>query len=195
MNAPRGELVFHRRVPLAPGADRLLPLSDLAKSAPEVYANAIAKYDETPERRLLRDASIPHIDRTWIEVVFFTPIHPHAIWATWRELSGNDLPAIEYWAVPATLLPDPAVLLERRLSPAGGAIHPDDVAWFDRDTFRTATETTPASREWLADLAERGASGAWFNRTPHVLVGAPVALDGAHVVGWEQHTSWCDCAN
>jgi len=108
--------VFHVRTPLAPGTDALLPLDALRTLDPPAYARAIAKYDDTPERRRLRDTVVPLIAKRWTEVVFLSPVHPHATWRAWREISGRALPPVEFWAIPVDDVPSDAVVFDRRRS-------------------------------------------------------------------------------
>lgn len=178
--------VFHQRTRLAPGTTQLLPTDALAEIDPAAHARAIAKYDDSPERRRLRDTEIPGTGRRWTGVVFLSPIHPHTIWETWRKAGGRELPATEFWRIPVSALPDGCVVFDRHLSVTGDPIDPREVTPLDRDTFRTAVETTPENAEWLQDLVRRGRSGAWFNRTPHVLSPEPVDLDQAEVISWDR---------
>lgn len=181
--------VFHMCTRLTPGTTQLLPLDALADVDPEAHARAITKitkYDDTPERRRLRDTEIPGTGRRWTGVVFLSPIHPHAIWEAWRRAGGKELPAIEFWRVPVRALPDGCVVFDRHLSVTGDPIDPREVTPLDRDTFRTALETTPGNSAWLQELVRRGRSGAWFNKTPHVLSPGPVGLDQAEVITWNR---------
>lgn len=177
--------VFHVRTPLAPGTDSLLPLSALKTLDPDAYAGAMAKYDDTPDRRRLRDTVVPVIERAWTEVVFLSPVHPHATWRTWRELSGRSLPRVEFWAIPAADLPADTVVFDRQRSLTGDPIDPRDVASFDPDSYEAALEVPPANREWLENLVAAGHSGAWFNLIPHVLTAGPVPLTNARVLSWD----------
>lgn len=85
--------VVHARTAANAAADSVLPLSELAASDPAAYERALAKYDDTPERRRLRDTWIPLLEARWTEAVFLTPIHPHAIWRAWRDITGTELPS------------------------------------------------------------------------------------------------------
>lgn len=183
------DCVFHARVGLAAGTSSLLPLSDLAGTDPTAYRDAIAKYDDTPERRRLRDTVIPGLDRSWTEAVFLSPVHPHAIWQAWFEIRGRRRPPMEFWAIPAVDLPDGTVLLDRALTETGDRIDPREVSPFVRAAHRALLTTTPQNRAWLEEMARRGVSGAWFHGIPHVLAPGPVALDRAHVVSWEVEPS------
>lgn len=176
--------VFHLRVPLAAGTASLLPLSALASIDTTAYARAIAKYDDTPERRRLRDTRIPVIDRLWTEVVFLSPVHPHAIWTAWYEITGRERSTMEFWEVPASSLPAGAVWLDRTITSTGDAIDPSEVRPFDAATFQTQMTTTDANRDWLGSLARSGRSGAWFHGIPHILSPAAVPLDRANVRDW-----------
>ncbi|QAY58593.1 hypothetical protein ET475_00300 [Microbacterium protaetiae] len=176
--------VFHVRTPLTPGTDSLLPLSALCTLDPDAYARAMAKYDDTPERRRLRDTVVPLIERAWTEVVFLSPVHPHATWRAWRELSGRALPSVEFWAIPASDLPDDTVVFDRQRSLVGDPIDPRDVASFDLVTYEASLEVPHANREWLGNLVAAGHSGAWFNLIPHVLTAGPVPLTNARVISW-----------
>ncbi|WP_033210322.1 hypothetical protein [Gryllotalpicola ginsengisoli] len=178
--------VFHARVGLAAGTDRLVPLSELAHLDPAAHDAALAKYDDTPERQRLRDTVIPIIGRRWTEVVFLSPVHPHAIWQAWRELTGQELAPLPFWAIPVAALPTETVVFTRARSAVGDPIHPDEVTALDKGSFRTALQTTPENRDWLASLAARGAKGAWFNGTPHVLAGGDVSLRDAQTISWEE---------
>lgn len=177
--------VFHVRTPLVPGTDSLLPLSALRILDPDGYATAMAKYDDTPERRRLRDTVVPVIDKGWTDVVFLSPVHPHATWRTWRQLSGRSLPKVEFWAIPASDLPADTVVFDRQRSLVGDPIDPRDVASFDAMTYEVSLEVPAANREWLENLAAAGHSGAWFNLIPHVLTAGPVPLGNARVISWD----------
>lgn len=175
-------VVFHQRVPLV--GDALVPASDLAAIDPAGYARAMAKYEDTAERQRLRETAIPGTGRSWTEVVFLSPVHPHAIWRAWREVRGKELPRVEFWAIPAVDLPRGTVVLDRTVSAVGDPIDPSEVTPFDAASFETATEVPPANRAWLEEMVRRGVSGAWFHGIPHVLAPGMVPLGGARVVGW-----------
>lgn len=82
------EFVYHAVVDLLPGTDALLPVSALRGIDEAAYRRAISKYDDTPERRRLAQTQIPVIDRGWTEVVFLSPVHPHAIWSAWMKIAS-----------------------------------------------------------------------------------------------------------
>lgn len=177
-------VVFHARVPLAPGTSSLLSASALAAVDSEAHRVALEKYDDTPERRRLRDTVIPGMRRRWTEVVFLSPVHPHAIWRAWREITGRERPDMEFWEIPAAVLPEGTVVLDRTLTATGDPLDPREVMPFDRRTHRAALETTPANRAWLEECARRRVSGAWFHGIPHVLSPEPVPLGAARVISW-----------
>src|SRR5690625_6170817 len=56
--------VFHARSSRNASADELTSLSALAFSNPDAYADALSKYDDTPERRRLRDTWIRSEEHT-----------------------------------------------------------------------------------------------------------------------------------
>lgn len=176
--------VFHQRADLV--GEVLVPASDLADIDPAVYGRAMSKYDDTPERRRLRDTVIPGLGRGWTEVVFLSPVHPHAIWRAWREIRGRELPRAEFWAIPADDLPHGTVVLDRTVSAVGDPIEPAEVAPFDPASFTSAMEVPAANRAWLEEMVRRGVSGAWFHGIPHVLAPGAVPLHRAHVISWEQ---------
>lgn len=180
------DAVFHARVRLARGTTSLLPVSQLAAVDADAHRAAVAKYDDTAERRRLRDTVIPRMARTWTEVVFLSPVHPHAIWRAWREITGRERADMEFWAIPAADLPEGTMILDRTLTATGDPIDPREVRPFDRRAHRTALDTPAANRQWLEECARRRVSGAWFHGVPHVLSPAAVPLDRARVV------SWCD---
>lgn len=176
--------VFHACVPLARGTTSLLPLDDLAAVDPAAAQDALAKYDDTAERRRLRDTVIPVLDRRWTAVVFLSPVHPHAIWRAWREIRGRERPDLLFWAIPSVDLPEGSVVLDRSSTATGDPIDPTEVTPFDRYAHRASTTTTPANRAWLEQCARQGVSGAWFHGIPHVLAPGPVPLDRARVISW-----------
>lgn len=176
--------LFHLRVPLAAGTAALLPLRSLSEVDPVAHAAALAKYDDTPERRRLRDTRIPVVDRLWTEVVFLSPVHPHAIWRTWWEITGRERGPMEFWAVPATSLPAGAAWLDRTITATGDPIDSREARGFDAARFQTMMTTTERNRAWLTELAASGRSGAWFHGIPHVVVPGPVAVADAPVVDW-----------
>ena len=177
--------VFHVRTPLVPVTDELLPLGALRTLDPAAYARAIAKYDDTPERRRLRDTVVPLVEKRWTEVVFLSPVHPHATWRAWRKISGRALPPVEFWAIPVDDVPSDAVVFDRRRSLVGDPIDVRDVASLDPESYETGMDVPPANREWLENLAAAGHSGAWFNLVPHVLTAGPVPLANARVISWD----------
>lgn len=177
-------VVFHQRVELV--GDVLVPASDLADIDPAGYARAMSKYDDTPERQRLKVTEIPGLARTWTEVVFLSPVHPHAIWRAWREIRGRELPRAEFWAIPADDLPHGTLVLDRTVSAVGDPLDPAEVAPFDPASFTTATEVPAANRAWLEEMVRRGVSGAWFHGIPHVLAPGAVPVRGARLIGWEE---------
>jgi len=183
--APRVmRFVFHQRVDLV--GDALVPASDLASIDPAGYARAMAKYEDTPERQRLRETAIPSTGKSWTEVVFLSPVHPHAIWRAWREVRGKDLPRVEFWAIPVDDLPAGTVVLDRTVTATGDPIDPSEVAPFHPASFVTATEVPAANRAGLEEMVRRGVSGAWFHGIPHVLAPGAVPLGNAQVIGWEE---------
>lgn len=182
---PHSRCVFHARTPANAEAHELLPLSALASSDPEAFERAMAKYDVSDERRRLRDTWIPVIEARWTEVVFLTPIHPHAIWRAWRDSAGVELPAQDYWAISADQIGD-AVLFDRHLTRSGDPLDPAEVTAFDSSAHRAATETTPKNEEWITRLAQQRKQGAWFNGTPQILAIGPVPLAGAELIDWSE---------
>ncbi len=175
--------VFHLRTPATAGVLELLPLAALRHRDPEAYERGMAGYDGTPARRRLRDTWIPGLEARWTEVVFLSPIRPQALWRTWREVTGTELPSQEFWAIPVEDI-GPAVVLDRRESCTGEALLPQEVEALDVERYRSAPETTARNRDWLAQLAREGRRGAWFQGTPHVLTRGPVPLARAEVTDW-----------
>lgn len=180
-----GRFVYHGVVDLLPGTTALLSSSALRDIDEGAYRRAVAKYDDTPERRRLATTRIPLIERAWTEVVFLSPVHPHAIWQAWVGVAGAPRPPVEFWEIPIDLLPGDAVVLNRTVSAVGDPIDAAEVTRLDRGRFRTAMQTTPANRAWLSQLAARGLRGAWFHGIPHVLTAGPVPLEGARIISWD----------
>lgn len=175
--------VFHARTPQNATSEELRPLSALEHSAPEAFARAIAKYDDTPERRRLRETWIPGLEARWTEAVFFSPVHPHAIWRAWRDVAGVELPPQEFWAIEIEAIGD-AVVLDRHRSRTGDPIETEEVTRLDPDAYHSRETTTAKNEEWVARLAAEGKRGAWFHGTPHVLTRGPVPLASAAVIDW-----------
>ncbi|MGO1479829.1 MAG: hypothetical protein ACTHWF_01750 [Brachybacterium sp.] len=177
--------VFHARTSQNSTSDELRPLSALKHSDPRAFALAIAKYDDTPERRRLRNTWIPFLEARWTEAVFFSPVRPHAIWRAWRDIAGVELPSQEFWAIPVEAVGHP-VRLDRHLSRTGDPIEADEVESLDPRTYRSAAVTTARNEEWIAELSAAEKRGAWFHGTPHVLTRDPVALASAAVIDWNE---------
>lgn len=175
--------LFHQRTPAQATAPALVPLGTLCETDPEAYARALTKYQDTPERRRLPETRIPLLDVLWTEVVFLSPIRPHAIWRTWRDVGGIELPEQEFWAIPAEDVRRP-VVLERHLSTTGEPIDPREVREFDTAMYRSEGRSTLANEDWVRHLRSQGRRGAWFHGTPHVLTSEPVDLARARVIGW-----------
>ena len=175
------EFVYHAVVDLLPGTDALLPVSALRGIDEAAYRRAISKYDDTPERRRLAQTQILVIDRGWTEVVFLSPVPPHAIWSAWMEIASAP-PPMEFWQIPVESLPGDAVIFDRTMSSVGDSIDSSEVSRFDPERFQTAMQAPPANRARLASLAAAGRRGAWFNRTPHVVTAGPVLLGAATTV-------------
>lgn len=177
--------VFHARTDQNAGVDELRPLSGLEHTDPRAFARALAKYDDTPERRRLRETWIPILEVRWTEAVFLSPVRPHAIWRAWRDIAGVDLPSQEFWAVPVDEIGS-AVVLDRQRSTTGDPIETEEVEHLDPGTYRSMSETTRRNREWIAQLSSEGKRGAWFNGIPHVLTRGPVTLAFAAVIDWSE---------
>lgn len=175
--------VFHARTSENSGADALRPLSALEHTDPRAFARALAKYDDTPERRRLRETWVPVLEVRWTEAVFFSPIRPHAIWQAWRDVAGIELPPQKFWAIPVDEVGS-AVVLDRHLSASGDPIEAEEVERLAPGTYRSAEGTTARNREWIARLSSEGKRGAWFHGTPQVLTRGPVPLASAAVIDW-----------
>lgn len=177
-----GPYLFHAVTLLVAGTDALVPVAELKVLDPVAHAKAMSKYDDSPERGQLARAIVPVIERRWTEVVFLSPVHPYALWSAWREITGEELPAVKFWQIPIDAVPADAVVFDRSTSVVGQPIHEHEVVALDRSTYWPRLQTTDANRAWLASLAERGHRGAWFNRTPHVLTAGPVPLAAASTI-------------
>lgn len=179
--------VFHLRTEQNAASSALLPLSALEHSDPRAFARAIAKYDDTPERRRLPETWIPGIEARWTEVVFLTPVRPHVIWQAWKDIAGIELPTQEFWAIPVEGI-GPAVVLDRQISRTGEPIDPREVETLEASDYRSTVETTAGNAQWIAKLAAEKKRGAWFHGTPHVLTRGPVPLGSAEVIDWRDAT-------
>lgn len=175
--------VFHLQTGRNAMRDALSPLSALEHSDPQTFARSLAKYDDTPERRRLRETWIPVLEARWTEAVFLSPVRPHAIWSAWRDIAGVELPSQEFWAIPIGAA-GPAVVLDRHSSTTGDPIRSDEVDRLDPEAYRSMEETTARNRQWIAQLSAAGKRGAWFHGIPHVLTRGPVPLASAAVVDW-----------
>lgn len=175
--------VFHARSSRNASADELTSLSALAASDPDAYADALSKYDDTPERRRLRDTWIPLVEAAWTDVVFLSPIRPHAIWRAWRSVAGVELPSLEFWAIPVDEIGH-SVVFDRQITATGEPIDQREVRAVDAKTYRSSRDTTNANLQWITSLARSNKRGAWFNGTPHVLTRGPVPLNSAVVIDW-----------
>ena len=180
--------VFHARTRHNAEAHELHPLSAFERTNPRAFAAAIAKYDDTPERRRLRETWIPVLEAMWTGVVVLSPVQPHAIWEAWRTIAGVELPGQEFWAIPVEDL-GPAVVFDRHLSGTGEPIDPQEIDALDVAAYRSLDETTPRNARWIAELARANKRGAWFNGTPHVLTKEPVPLHSAEVIDWRAPSS------
>lgn len=175
--------VFHLRSPSNAAADALFPLSALAESDPDAHAKALEKYTDTPERARLPETIIPILDALWTEVVFLSPVLPHAIHRAWKDIAGTELAPQPFWAIPVDDVPV-AVMLDRTTTRTGDPLDPREVTPFDPSTYQALTRTTERSRAWITELAAAGRRGAFFHGTPHVLTRGPVPLRRAQLVDW-----------
>jgi hypothetical protein len=175
--------VYHTK-PSPMIGDELLPLSDLAVTDAAAHEAAIAKYDESPDRRTLPDRRIPVLDCRWQDVVFLAPVHPQLIWRAWAD-RGVTLPQRTFYAIPLqSIAAHPAVLYRQRLTQPGEDIAAADVTPFHAEQYAELTALSPRTLTWYETLIAAGRQGGEFHTVPHVLVRGRVSVRDAVEVGW-----------
>jgi hypothetical protein len=176
-------MLYHAE-PIGLTGERLVPLSALAVTDPAAYAKAIAKYNDSPDRRRLPNRHVPLLDCRWQDVVFLCPVHPHVVWRAWQR-RGVEPVSQRFLAIPAKSVAHiPAVVYTPARTTPGEDIHPADVTPFDAATYTEMTDLPERTLAWYDTLIAAGRTGAQFHTVPHVLVRGRVDIGDAEVVDW-----------
>ncbi|MDL2343635.1 hypothetical protein QOL99_05655 [Deinococcus sp. MIMF12] len=165
--------LYHRAVRDVRG-DRLLPLSALRDTYPDVYTREAAKYAGREE--LAAERVLP-LGCGWGDVLFFSPVHPGPLLEAVRA-SGREVPPLRFWTLRADAL-NPAWACVKRVRPWPDGRYippvPEDYGPYDAPTLARVSKPPAATLARLRTLPTQAPLILWSD-VPHVLYRGTVPL-------------------
>lgn len=181
------QYVYHL-VPRDMQGETLYPLNQLKTRWPEVYAKAIAKYDDDPGRRLLPQLVIPKLGCLWNDVVMCASLHPYRLYQALTERGMRVSPALRFYQIPVERLEGKPLAVYYSDPPAGRDVGmPLNDSEIDLLTVRGYREQTALSARtlaWFDHLADVGKVFGLFVGVPHILVQGSIEVSSVPVITW-----------
>ncbi len=160
--------IYHL-VPEKMVGSRLVPLNEMKVSAPDIYSQAVRKYQD---RETILTRRIPKIDCLWNDVLHFSSIDPNLIFARLQELGFGTYHHLRWYEVPVRLISDiPSVVYRAPPKPRFNfALDDSDVEWFDQSNWQEPTSLSAETGSYFEACKAEDKVPLLFQFTPHVLV-------------------------
>lgn len=181
------QCVYHL-VPREMQGETLYPLNQLRTLWPEVYARAIAKYDDHPGRKLLPQRMIPKLGCLWNDVVQCAGLHPHVLYQALTERGMSVSPNLRFYQIPVERLEGKPLAVFYSDPPegreVGAPLDDSEIDLLDIREYREQTTLTARTLAWFDHLAEVGKVFGIFVGVPHILVQGTIDARGVPVITW-----------
>ncbi len=184
---PPTHYVYHL-VPRDMQGETLYPLNQMKTMWPEVYAKAIAKYDDHPGRKLLPQLVIPKLGCLWNDVVQCASLHPHHLYQALIERGMTLSPNLRFYQIPIERLEGKPLAVYYSDPPegrdVGAPLDDSEIDLLDVRGYREQTTLTARTLAWFDCLATVGKAFGLFVGVPHILVQGSIDVRGVPTVTW-----------
>ncbi len=175
-------------VPHEMRGENLYPLNQLRMRWPDVYARAIAKYDDDPARKLVPQRVIPKLGCLWNDVVQCAGLHPHHLYQALTERGMNISPNLRFYQIPIDRLEGKPLAVYYSDPPegreVGAALDDSEIDLLDVQAYREQSQLTARTLNWYDHLASVGKVFGLFVGVPHIMVQGSIDVRGVPVITW-----------
>lgn len=181
---------LYHMVPKNMAGETLFPLSDLQQHAPETYAREVKKYDDHPQRKMLPQRILKKINCRQSEVLHFSPIHPHLMFAGLKSIFPEWNYSSLFYEIPIERIRGiPAVSFDMNKTGTYvfGADEPEEMfELVTPENYQILTELPKEALEFYKQWKARGEKGApAMGRIPHVMVQGQVNIANCKIIDWK----------
>jgi len=168
----------------------LIPLHDLKRELPEIYARELQKYDDHPQRKQLPQRILKKLNCPQGEVLHFSPIHPHLMFQGLRSVFEDWNHSSSFYEIPIERIRGiPAIIFDmnRTGSYIFGEDEPEEMFEFvSPETYQILTSVPPEAIEFYKQWKTRGERGApAMARIPHIMAKGKVSIEGCRIIDWK----------
>lgn len=183
------EYVYYM-VPKKMAGQQLIPLNQLKESEPELYAEAIQKYNDHPERLKLLVKRIPQLECLWNDVLHFLPIHPSHVYEGLRSLGIKVKTDLLFYEIPVDRLSGNQTVIyhyrkEHYKGPAA-PIDPIEIEVFDPVDNKIPNRLPEETFDYFQEEHAKGNQFGMFPYIPHILSLGAVDISGVRIVNWSK---------
>lgn len=177
-------------VPKKMVGQQLIPLNELKKSEPELYTEAIQKYNDHPERSKLLVKQIPKLDCLWNDVLHFLPIHPSHIYEGLQTLGIRTKTNLLFYEIPVDRLSanQNVIYHYRKENYQGPAapIDPIEIEVFDPMNNTIPNRLPTDTLHYFQEEHAKGNRFGMFPYIPHILSLGTVDISDVRIVNWSK---------
>jgi hypothetical protein len=181
------QYIYHL-VPRDMQGNTLYPLNELKSRWPDVYARAIAKYDEHPGRKLLPQRVIPKLGCLWNDVVQCAGLHPKLLYQALTERGLTVSSNLHFYQIPVERLDGKPLVVFYSDPPdgrdVGAPLDDSEIDLLTVHEYREQTMLTARTLAWFDHLAAVGKVFGLFVGVPHILVQGSIDVHGVQVITW-----------
>lgn len=157
--------------------DKLIPLSDIHKNNPKLWAEYLEKYigrEEILERR------IPLVDCLWNDVLQFLPLHPRKIFELQVDMKIiPKIPNYKYFKIKASSLDPKKTVVYFKTAPGEKNV---TVKWLNEVDLRLLEEIPQATIDYYKTLVDSGESPFNYQFVPHILHTGKVDISNSKII-------------
>ena len=156
----------------------LMPLNELKKSHPEIYAEHVKKYEG---REKLLNVKIPQLNCLWNDVLHTTSVLPNELDAAFSEV-GAELEHRKWFKInPRILEPSKSIVYLYPNEKPSRFLTEDFVALKDKDLKRYSI-IGPETREYFRQENLMGRSPLMLHLVPHILYKGKLKISDLDIV-------------
>jgi len=158
---------LYHRVPRNLIGTTLFPLNMLKDLYPEVYHNAVKKYEG---REIIMEDVIPLLNCKWNDVIHLSPIHPQELEDAFVALGRQGLKGREFFCVDAmSLNPQNTVVYLYQNETRAEKFMEGNFIPFDPLELTTMSHLPEGTKKYYAEAFSQGEDPLLWYRAPHIL--------------------------
>ncbi|MFC3418054.1 group-specific protein [Salinicoccus hispanicus] len=185
------QYVYHI-MPKEMNGKSLVSLNHLKSIDKRLYEKYASKYEDSADRKLLMDRTIPKLDCLWNDTVHFTPLHPNHVFRIVDELGVNVPAELKFFKIPIMNLKGNRNAIyhykkEYYEGPATAISH-SNIDILKLDDYRELSQLPEDTKNYFIMESKKGNRFGMFHFVPHILSHGEVPIDNAEIISWNQNT-------